>query len=430
MKLSLACSLLILVLGGALGWMNHVQTGTLIREEIRLREEVSQLGIGADASTIKRLRPAVGKSPQAVAAGIIALLKELETSKAAQPENASNDARSRELMAQLVGLDAAQLKALIASLRGDDSLSDDARRDLVEFSILLLSEEHPAQALALFEDAGEMLDASPMRSYCLSSTLANWAKIDPLAALAWLEKKSKDQPDSVDDIMRQSIIGGLAEKDPRRAFSLIGQAGIDDSAGLQTIIDSGKTPEQRTAILAALRGHLAKLPAGEVRDDLQAEALEMIGRNLPGDRFEDTEKWISNAKLTMEEAAQFAGGLSYFNTQQDTGKWIDWMATHLPKEALAENVDGLIGQWTQQDYLAAGKWLTAAASGPAKDAAVNTYATTVAEYEPQTAIQWAMTLPAGEARQKTLQGIYENWLPKDQIGADAFAKANGLKKWK
>ena len=93
-------------------------------------------------------------------------------------------------------------------------------------------------------------------------------------------------------------------------------------------------------------------------------------------------------------------------------------------------MDGLIGQWTQQDYLAAGKWLKATPTGPAKDAAVSTYATTVAEYEPQTAVQWAMTLPAGEARHTTLQGIYENWPARDRAGAETFAKVHGLSRTK
>ena len=81
---------------------------------------------------------------------------------------------------------------------------------------------------------------------------------------------------------------------------------------------------------------------------------------------------------------------------------------------------------THQDYLAAGKWLTAAPAGEAKNAAVSTYAETVAEYEPQTAVQWALTLPIGEARKSTLQSIYQNWPKKDAAAAATFAQQYGV----
>ncbi|RYD36434.1 MAG: hypothetical protein EOP87_05490 [Verrucomicrobiaceae bacterium] len=162
------------------------------------------------------------------------------------------------------------------------------------------------------------------------------------------------------------------------------------------------------------------------RADLVGETLEDMARNLSGEHFDSVESWMSSAKLSPEETASFVGGLSYFNTKEDTGRWIDWMAEKLPADKVPENVDNLIGQWTQQDYLAAGKWLAASSNGPAKNAAVSTYAETVAEYEPQTAVQWAMTLPEGKERQDTFEAIYENWPKSDAAAAEAFAKAHGI----
>jgi hypothetical protein len=200
----------------------------------------------------------------------------------------------------------------------------------------------------------------------------------------------------------------------------------DVSSVVQSLVEAGETSGQRTAILDALRDHLATLPEGQERDDLLQESLETMGRNLTDESFDSVQSWISQSKLSPTESAQFAEGLSYFNTKQDTGRWIDWMAQNLPADAVANNVDNLIGQWTQQDYQAAGKWLAAAAEGPAKQAAVSAYAGTVAEYEPQTAVQWALTLPAGEARQATFEAIYQNWPTDDAEAAAAFAKQYGV----
>jgi hypothetical protein len=51
----------------------------------------------------------------------------------------------------------------------------------------------------------------------------------------------------------------------------------------------------------------------------------------------------------------------------------------------------------------------------------------VAEYEPQTAVQWALTLPAGEGRTDTLDSIYQNWPADDAAGAAVFAAKYGIK---
>ena len=89
-------------------------------------------------------------------------------------------------------------------------------------------------------------------------------------------------------------------------------------------------------------------------------------------------------------------------------------------------MDTLIGQWTQQDYQAAGKWRAASPEGPAKNASVSAYAMIVAEYEPQTAVQWALTLPEGQERQATFESIYQNWPKNDAAAAAAFAREHGI----
>ena len=98
------------------------------------------------------------------------------------------------------------------------------------------------------------------------------------------------------------------------------------------------------------------------------------------------------------------------------------MSENLPENDAKECADNLIGQWTQQDYLAAGKWLTAAPEGPGKTASVATYSVTVAEYEPQVAVQWALTLPEGAERKATLDSIYQNWPKNDAAAAAEFAR--------
>ncbi len=432
LKFPIAAAILILAIGGALGLIHQQRLTALHQEQRELAAAARQLGISptvpGDSPITKRQRDDRADDANAMAREFVAFGREVENHE--QQGDETDEAfqkRGLEMQAKLMELDASQLKGLIAALRDDKSLSDQVRHNLICYSISMIGQDHPAAALALVSESADLLTDSSTAASVVHSTLANWAKKDPLAAREWIRKNAAEHPDFADDNAKRSIIEGAAENDPKLAFKLIGEMHIEDtSSAVQSLVEVGETSEQRTAILDALRGHLATLPEGHERDDLLQESLETMGRNLTNENFDSVQSWISQSKLSPAESAQFAAGLSYFNTKQDTGRWIDWMAQNLPQDAVADNVDNLIGQWTQQDYQAAGKWLAVAAEGPAKQAAVSTYAGTVAEYEPQTAVQWALTLPVGEARQATFEAIYQNWPADDAEAAAAFAKQYGV----
>ena len=59
-------------------------------------------------------------------------------------------------------------------------------------------------------------------------------------------------------------------------------------------------------------------------------------------------------------------------------------------------------------------------------AAVRAYAKTVAPYEPQTAANWALTLPAGDERTGLLKTIHGHWKSQDEAAAARFAEQHGL----
>lgn len=435
-RISLVSTCIILAVGGGAGLFLRGRVSDVRREHGELAAKAVSLGIRDvsslspdDAVVTKRVRDKADAAEAAAAStALIAFTKEMEQwqKDGSKPDEAFQK-RSMEMMARLMELDSAQLKEVVANLREDPSLTDEARRSMIGFSILMLGEDHPAAALALYVECSGILNDGVLGPHVISSTLSRWAKDDPRAALAWMRANSEAHPELADDGAKTSIISGVAEIDPKEAFKLLQELEPDDpSSVIQALVETGKTPEARTAILDALRTHAATLGDDMDREDLVGEALEDMARNLTGEGFDSVTAWVGSAKLSPGETVRFAGGLSYFNTKEDTGRWIDWMAKNLPADEVPENVDNLIGQWTQQDYLAAGKWLAASTDGPAKNAAVSTYAETVAEYEPQTAVQWAMTMPEGRQRQNTLEAIYQNWPKADQAAADAFAKEHGI----
>jgi len=80
--------------------------------------------------------------------------------------------------------------------------------------------------------------------------------------------------------------------------------------------------------------------------------LGMMGAQLAGEGFETAEGWLSAAGLSDREATSVANGLNHWQTKDDTGEWIEWMAGALPAEALPQWVEDLVSQWTRDDYKA------------------------------------------------------------------------------
>jgi hypothetical protein len=435
MKWSIGVSILILAIGISTGLVNQKRLTELHKDQVKLIAQAEKLGLSIDLTdssgelrVTKRQRDDRDNKAQALSVDLADFAKEMELRNSGGDSNEEAfQKRGMEIMSKLMDLDASQIKVLITGLRDDKSLTGGMRSEMIGLTLMMLSEKNPAAALELLMKSSGLPVGNPVTRQVATSALGHWSNQDPAAALDWLWKNADERPDLTDDEMKQCIIGGAARNDPELAFKLIGETNLDDkAAAVQMLVEAGKTPEQRTAILDALRDHLASISDTTEREDLLNESLESMARNISEEGFDAVQSWISKSKLSPEESARFAAGLSYFNTKQDTGRWIDWMAANLPTEQLRDNVDNLIGQWTQQDYQAAGKWLAASSDGPAKNASVSAYAMIVAEYEPQTAVQWALTLPEGQERQATFESIYQNWPKNDAAAAAAFAQEHGI----
>ena len=254
-------------------------------------------------------------------------------------------------------------------------------------------------------------------------------ELDPAAALAWIQENGGKYPKIVTEDSKYNFIGGAARKDPAFAFGLLDVMEFEDQENaMHRILESGHDdPGQRDLVLGALRGYLTGIEDEAEREETGAKALEIYARSVDGGDMDSLTGWMEASKFTDLEKEQFAGGLTYFATKEDTGRWIEWLAgQNLEGEAVAGPVRDLVSEWTQQDYLSAGNWLSAFPDGPAKSAAVEAYAEAVAEYEPHVAGQWAMTLPPGRAREAALNRVYQNWPETDREGAAAFAREHGL----
>ncbi len=437
MKISIALSLLILAAAAGLGWHDHQRLAVVRASHTKLVAEASQLGISIDPAAnsadpvrvTKHERENREADARLAAVEFIAFAKEMEAmeKKGGQPDEATQK-KILDFMDRMMSLDSAQLKILIAEIRVNKELKDETRQNLIGFSIMTLSNDHPKAALALFTESSDLFKDNGMGKHLISSSLAKWAKDDPMGALEWTKKNGEKFPDLVTDDAKRGMISGTAATDPALAFKLIGELGLKDTTqAISSIMSAAKTPEERTATFAAYRAHLATLSDEKSRGALSTTAIGTLGSSLGREGFQSATAWIEKASLTPEELEGVAGSLNHSVKSAETGQWIEWMGGKLPPEKVNANIRNLVTNWTRNDYQAAGKWLATAPDGPAKVSSVRAYAETVSTYEPVTAAQWAMTLPPGKDREDTLKRIHNNWPENDPAAKEAFAKEHGIK---
>ena len=385
-------------------------------------------GAPAESPSAKREREDRNGEALAAATEWIGYFKERENfaRSGARPDAGFED-RYAGLPERLDELDFSQLKTIIAEVGKNRELSADSQRAIISAALTRIAPEHPEAVLALFLESGALLGKREAGRDVMATALAGLATRDPDAAAGWIRKNAAAYAATGDDEVNRDVISAVAESDPQLAFDLLGELEFDDPAEtLESMVEAAAVaPENKAELLAALRGHLGKLPE-EARAEVRDQALGAIARNPGGKNVDEMTRWIAESEFTKEEAASFAAGLSANTTKADTGRWIDWIAATFPAADLIDPVSNLVGEWTSQDYQAAGKWLAGTSDGPARNAAVLAYAATVAEYEPRIAGQWAATLPPGRLREEALRRVYRNWPGDDPEGAAGFAREHGM----
>lgn len=424
MKASLALAFLILAAAALFGWKQQGQLAAAREARLQVMAEARALGLAPDALLADGSAPLPSKlgrldgADKAAAASaftkeLIAFaveMKEVEK-KGGSPDEAVQT-RAMEMMGRLLDLDASQIKQVIAELKASTEIDDKTRAEIISFSVMMMASDHPEAALAIFTESSDLQEINGMGDHIITSALRKWAEKDPLAALEWIRKNAEKHADLVNDDTKAAVIAGAAKQDPKLALRLLDELELKSTNQVTThLAMSARTPEERDALLAALR------EGGDKNRDLLHAVLGSMAHQVTSENFNESQEWIANARLSETEMAEFARNISPWQTNDDTGKWIDWMADKLPPEQLDEKRDQIVREWTRQDFKAAGDWINGSPEGPAKVAAVKSFARTVAPYEPETAVQWANTLPAGEEREKLLREIKANsrpQVPKDE----------------
>lgn len=425
MKASFALAFLILAAAALLGWKQQGRLAAVRETRLQVMAEARALGLEPDAVLAAGNAPLPSKlgrmdsadkaaAATAFAKELIAFAKEMKAMEKSgvQPDEGMQ-ARAMETLGRLLDFDASQIKQVIAELKASTEIDDKTRGEIIAFSVMMMANDHPEAALAIFTGTSDLKEMQGMGDHIVSAALGKWAEKDPLGALEWIRENSGKHADLVTADAKAAVIAGAAKQDPKLAIRLLDELAPapEDRGRIATgLATPARTPEERNGLIAALR------EGGDPKRELLHSVLGTMAHQVTSENFDESQEWIATAKLSETEMAEFARNIAPWQTKDDTGKWIEWMADKLPPAQLEEKRDQMVTQWTRQDFKAAGDWINGSPEGPTKVAAVKSFARTVAPYEPETAVQWANTLPAGQEREDLLRQIKEAGKPGPAAG--------------
>ena len=439
MQTPIIATLVILTGGAGLCWHTQQQLSSIRLTHEELLGTAAQLGITMDPAHPGNLlyltnHGRVGREVgvQLAAAEFIAFAKDMAAYTEAGGNQLAGPMQQRlmEFMDRMMALNSAQFKALIAEVAANNELKDEIRQDLIGFSIMTLANEQPHAALRIFDESSALFTDTRVGARVLATSLACWAKDDPLAALKWLHHHAGKKAGLITEDTKLGMVSAAAIQYPKFAFKLIADLDLNDAPhAIQCVVDAADTPQQRSATIAGLRAYLDTLNDATAKEATASSVFHDLALGSMRDGFESASQWLASARLTPTELENFAAGLTPQPKSADTGRWIEWLGNALPPEQAEERIRGFVSTWTQNDCQAAGQWLGSAADSAAKHTAIRAYAETVASYHPQVAAQWALTMPEGDERDATLKQIYQNWPKTDAAAieaAAAFAKEHGI----
>lgn len=436
MKISIATSILILALAAGIGWKDQQQLAAANERNARLVARAASLGISVDSARqigpiqiTKREREAPDAAARESVGKFLAMVRKSDELEKAG--GTVDDETQKDIMNRLSSFSLSEIEILICEVLDKNELSGEVRDVVLSVPLLKLASLNPLTTLRFLPRlSGAMSRKDRERAMVeklLTTSLAAGGRVDPRATVAWLRENGAKYSEFINEDTKKLVLSGVVGKDPALAFQLIGELEIKDNIEAISVIARGaRTPDERTATLIALRAHLSTLGDEKARKEVSASVIRQLAASSHQLGFDATNQWLASAHLTASESDAFVSTLVYSSVKGDTAKWIAWVAENVAPDRGNEQVSIMVKDWTLIDYQAAGKWLTTAPPGAAKNAAVQMYAATVCKYEPEAATQWAMTLPVGTDRDWTLRQIYDNWPKGNAVSRETFAREHGI----
>ena len=387
---------------------------------VLLSEKAEEYGVSTDvkedyASSRLSHRSSAGdqvKDVDALVDRFVILTRDIDAS--ADEEKLETEKQRMQLFEELTELSGAEMKRLIEKIRVDTSMKDSLKKEVIMASIMILSEKEPEASLALVleiqDDFFKKSDSS--LKYAIGTVVAQFAKQDPQAAVAWL-KAHEEEIGGVSDEMRSQVLRE-AGSSLKEAASIISDLEFKNEDLAFRAIAQRVTAENVSEFFQIIRAE----------DGVSRDALMSLAQSPFSKDVEKAIAFLEGGNLTANEQKEFFKGLNYYDQKENVKGWLNWMVeSRVLSSTVSQN---LLRGWTRDDFRASGEWINTLEKGSQRNQAVGTYARTLAEHEPAAAATWVESLPEGAQRDRLRTDVYRHWEKKNPVAASAYAKRHGI----
>lgn len=234
---------------------------------------------------------------------------------------------------------------------------------------------------------------------------AEWAKLNPDAALAWANSlEGRDKSGALN-----SVISEMASKDPTKAAQVAATLEGDDQARAYGEI-AGKWA---STDFAAAEAWIQSLPA-ESRDRAMSQAIESLAATDP----QGAAAKVASIPVGRDRDRAIEDVAESWARKDPAGAaaWVMQQETEDPDDAIR----GVISSWTAQDSGAALAFIQQQPAGELRDEATTTYIWSNRGASPQETIQLAETISDEGSRSRTIGMTAMRWMQEDKDAATAY----------
>ncbi|MBK1883509.1 hypothetical protein JIN85_13865 [Luteolibacter pohnpeiensis] len=318
MKISLALSVLILLVAAWLRTTNHQHVSELRAQVTALRGKTNETSNKAEWHASKReLRPSHESNLKALTVDSLDYLHDIEA--ASYNEQNEFSPRYGELLARIKLLDTDSFEQFITAVRDADDLSQSTREDFLAWVMATFSSKDPHGVLDIFTRGFDFPGCSRFRSLAINNTISSLASDDPYAAAAWLEQHGKEFPGIA--LAKSLVITNLKDQ-PEAAFDMVRKLEMERPyEEIESIIDQSKTPEKRTESLEAFRRYITTVESDTIRAHLVRDATHRFIQSAATNGFEKGSAWLEE-NFTPEEIKE-ASKSNFTPTSEQWKQWLE-----------------------------------------------------------------------------------------------------------
>ncbi len=239
----------------------------------------------------------------------------------------------------------------------------------------------------------------------VSVIAAEWAKLDPEAALAWANGlEGRDKGGALN-----SVISEMASKDPVKAAQVAATLTGDDQARAYGEI-AGKWA---STDFAAAEAWIQGLPA-ESRDRAMSEAIESMAATDP----QGAAAKVASIPVGRDRDRAIEDVAESWARKDPAGAaaWVTQQEIEDPDDAIRS----VISTWATQDSAGALAFIQQQPAGELRDEATSTYIWSNRDSTPQQTIQLAESISDEGARSRTVGMAAMRWMQEDKEAATTY----------